>query len=184
MEREQKSHFETLKKTYQDRLRALEVQEARQGMHTPAEMITEIQETRAKIAAIDSKLNGSQFGYETIDREQRKTILVVDDYQDIRELVQDALEPEGYVVLTAKTGLEAVTIVNNKNTRVDLILSDMHMGAMSGYDLLFKMRDLKISARFVIMTGSSDFSDDFFKACMKMGATDYLPKSRLFQVGS
>ncbi|MFB2967999.1 ATP-binding protein [Aerosakkonema sp. BLCC-F183] len=62
-----------------------------------------------------------------------KTILVVDDDAHIRELLRQELENEGYEVKEAKDGMDAITQV--KNTKPDLILLDVMMPQIGGFDV-------------------------------------------------
>jgi CheY-like chemotaxis protein len=62
------------------------------------------------------------------------TILVVDDDRDILEAVQEVLEREGYRVVSAADGVQAMTVLGSTN--VDLILLDLLMPAMSGWEFL------------------------------------------------
>ena len=64
----------------------------------------------------------------------RATILVVDDRQVNRELMRTILEPSGYTVLLAPSVREALALARAHNP--DLILSDLHMPEMDGFDLL------------------------------------------------
>jgi CheY-like chemotaxis protein len=66
---------------------------------------------------------------------QRKTILVVDDNQDLLEINKIFLEMAGYEVLTADSGGEAFRLLEQGES-FDLILLDMQMGDMSGMEFL------------------------------------------------
>jgi len=65
--------------------------------------------------------------------ESRKTILVVDDDTNIRELLRQQLENEGYNVREAKDGMDAIQQI--KSTRPDLILLDVMMPQINGFDV-------------------------------------------------
>lgn len=60
------------------------------------------------------------------------TILVVEDDRDILEALECALEHEGYVILTAENGTEAIDVV--KENKVDIIFLDHHMPGSTGED--------------------------------------------------
>ena len=68
-----------------------------------------------------------------------KTIMVVDDEANDIETMMSVLEKEGYNVITAKDGMEALTLVTQKD--LDLILLDIRMPALSGYDLSRLLRE-------------------------------------------
>lgn len=65
--------------------------------------------------------------------ENRKTILVVDDDVNIRELLRQQLENEGYNVWEAKDGMDAINQI--KTNRPDLILLDVMMPQINGFDV-------------------------------------------------
>lgn len=66
-------------------------------------------------------------------RTTKKTILVVDDDANIRQLLRQQLETEGYNIVEAKDGLEAIAFV--KKSAPDLIILDVMMPEMSGFDV-------------------------------------------------
>ncbi len=66
---------------------------------------------------------------------QRGTILVVDDDDDTRNCVTSVLEGEGYEVLSARNGREALDLLV-KRAPPDLVLLDLMMPVMSGWDVL------------------------------------------------
>ena len=68
----------------------------------------------------------------------KETVLIVDDEKEIRELIEIYLKNEGYEVMMATTGLEAIQIVNEK--RVDLIILDVMMPVVNGVDACIKIR--------------------------------------------
>jgi CheY-like chemotaxis protein len=79
------------------------------------------------------------------------SILVVDDEPEIRALITDFLEDEGYQVLNAESGVEALEKVLPAN-KVDLILSDINMPQMRGFDLLKIVRERYPAIKRVLIT--------------------------------
>lgn len=83
---------------------------------------------------------------EPCNQVQESGFLIVDDDADIRELVadvlQDALQSEGYAVHTAANGKEALTELTNSRSMPSLVLLDMMMPVMCGADLLLALRKL------------------------------------------
>lgn len=91
-----------------------------------------------------------------------RRILVVDDEPDITETYQMLLEMHGYMVSTAKNGLEALDRVNE--TEPDLILSDCMMPKMCGIEFIRQARLIPelASIPIILMSGAPelhDFSD-------------------------
>jgi DNA-binding response OmpR family regulator len=105
-----------------------------------------------------------------------KSILVVDDNEDIRSLLSLVLQKENYEVFLAANGTDAINIV--KNNKVDLILLDIMMPGISGLEVLSTIRDdkdKKISEVPIMMiTAKSTVSD--IDAAVELGATSYIIK--------
>ena len=65
-------------------------------------------------------------------------ILLVDDDSAFRESVRDILKIEYYQVIEVKNGEEALSIIENKNGQVDLVITDMLMPEIEGNELAEK----------------------------------------------
>ena len=101
----------------------------------------------------------------------KKVILVVDDDKSARDLIKRNLEKEGYIVLTASNGDEAIEIANQKNPH--LITLDIMMPKKSGWETLKSLREyIKFKDTPVIMISMLD--DD--NTAKGLGADDYLKK--------
>ena len=71
-------------------------------------------------------------------RPYKQSILVVDDDENVREIFETLLVEEGYVVRTAEDGLSALSRLNDAVP--DVLISDLHMPQMSGYEFLSVVR--------------------------------------------
>lgn len=101
-------------------------------------------------------------------------ILVVDDNEMNRELLVRRLERQGHDVMTAEDGAVALEILDSH--RIDLVLLDIMMPNVDGYQVLKKMQaDEFLSTLPVIMITAIDEVDSAVK-CIEMGADDYLTK--------
>ena len=102
----------------------------------------------------------------------RKSILVVDDEKNQREILETILSGEGYDVTTASSGEAAMKFVEAR--RFDLVLTDLKMTGMSGLDLLKELTDYDKSIIVILLTahGSVDSAVD----ALRLGAFDYLQK--------
>jgi len=101
-----------------------------------------------------------------------KNILVVDDEEEMRIALKEALHRAGYQVTLAGDGEEGYRLFNQKSA--ELVIADMKMPKMSGLELLQQVRKKSGSVPFVIITAYGSV-DDAVEA-MKVGATDYLLK--------
>jgi len=107
---------------------------------------------------------------------EKKTILVVDDEPDIVNLTQKFLELEDYNTITCNNGKEALKIVEEKYPDVVLILLDVMMPGLSGWEVLqsLKSNDLFKDILIVLFTVKS-FNEDIQKG-KALGADGYITK--------
>jgi response regulator RpfG family c-di-GMP phosphodiesterase len=115
-------------------------------------------------------LDGEQTPVDGTGRPAR--VLVVDDEHVIREILSDFLVMEGYQVLTAGNGREALEVLGRE--RCDLIISDLKMPEMGGLELLEAVRDEYPDTIMLIMTGYGTVETAI--QAMKSGAFDYVLK--------
>ena len=101
-----------------------------------------------------------------------ETILVVDDEKNYLLVLSAVLEEEGYEVLTAKSGPEALEI--QKSSDLDLILTDMKMPAMDGIELLENIKALDPDLPVIMMTAHGTV--DKAVEAMQKGAYSYILK--------
>ena len=102
-----------------------------------------------------------------------KTVLVVDDDPTQRRLVQAVLDREGYNVVHAENGGEAIDRMT-KGGGADVVLLDMVMPGLSGMETLAEMRTAGVRAPVIILTASGSI-DTVVKA-MQAGAQDFFIK--------
>jgi PAS domain S-box-containing protein len=81
------------------------------------------------------------------------TVLVVEDYADLRELFQEILSGAGYRVLTAGDGKEALAIAGAHGGKIDILLTDIVMPNMLGTDLARELRAALPTLRVLFMSG-------------------------------
>jgi two-component system, sensor histidine kinase and response regulator len=103
-----------------------------------------------------------------------KKILVIDDEEWLREMVQMALQQKGFEVVLAANG--TVGVETARKQLPDLILCDVNMEKLDGYATLSALRNepLTASIPFILMTGLADNAG--MRHGMELGADDYLPK--------
>ena len=100
-----------------------------------------------------------------------KTILVVDDKANVRTLVKDYLTQENYRVVTAENGQQGLYAARHE--KPDLILLDIMMPEMSGYDFLRAFRKEK-DTPIILLTARMEESDKVLG--LELGADDYVTK--------
>ena len=100
-----------------------------------------------------------------------KTILVVDDDEAIRTLLQEELEEEGYKVLIATNARDALKMVEAEP--LDLVILDIRMPGMDGLEALPRILGLKEGLPVIMNTAYSQYQDSF----MSWAADAYVVKS-------
>lgn len=99
-------------------------------------------------------------------------ILVVDDHEKIRKLMEIYLKQEGYNVLHAENGEKAMQVLESKNA--DLVIADIMMPRMDGYELTRELRHANFNVPILMVTAKDTFSDK--KQGFNLGADDYMTK--------
>jgi CheY-like chemotaxis protein/anti-sigma regulatory factor (Ser/Thr protein kinase) len=109
-----------------------------------------------------------------MDTTTKKRVIVIDDEELVRATLVAVLEGNGYAVEEADTGGKGLTRI--KANRPDLILCDVNMPGMDGYQLLQELQSDPETATipFLFLTGYAD--RDHFRHGMTLGADDYLTK--------
>ena len=103
-----------------------------------------------------------------------KTILIIEDNEDIRENVAEILMLSNYKVITANNGKEGIETAQAKQP--DLIICDIMMPGVDGYGVLHVLHKDPATQNipFIFLTSKSERSD--FRIAMEMGADDYITK--------
>ncbi len=99
-------------------------------------------------------------------------ILVVEDNADMRELFCTVLEASGYETFPAADGLEALDVIDKKY--IDLIVADIMMPRMNGYELALALRDAGYTIPILMVTAKDQFDD--MRQGFRAGADDYMIK--------
>ena len=95
-------------------------------------------------------------------------IAIIDDDQYINEMLNDVLKREGYFVLQAYSGTEAIYLLSNH--KPDLILLDLMMPGLSGEEVLTKIKGIPV----IVMSAKADVNNKV--AVLLGGAADYITK--------
>jgi len=105
---------------------------------------------------------------------QKEKILVVDDSAIVRLQLRKHLELEGYEVIEATNGREALEIIDN-NFSLRLIITDIQMPEMDGYELIKAIRERQLSAVYIIVITGTEDREALIKS-LHLGANDFLSK--------
>jgi len=99
-------------------------------------------------------------------------ILVIDDEQRIRDACRMVLNAMGCTVETANDGLQALDMIEERH--FDILLLDLMMPNMSGFEVLSQVRDLDPDTVVIVITGYATLEHSI--EAMKKGAFDFIPK--------
>ncbi len=102
---------------------------------------------------IPNKKNIEYEASETISLENKKTVLLCEDQPDILSVCQRIIEQQGYLVITAATPKEAISIASSHKGLIDLLLTDVVMPEMNGSQLADKIQSICPTVKTLFMSG-------------------------------
>lgn len=103
-----------------------------------------------------------------------ETILVVEDEEPVRFLLEESLKQKGYIVLTANDGAEGLATYTEHQNNIHAVISDMGLPKLSGYDMFVKMRSLNPTVKVIL---SSGYLDPSLKSKLSLaGVCAFMPK--------
>jgi two-component system, cell cycle sensor histidine kinase and response regulator CckA len=107
------------------------------------------------------------------------TILAVEDEEVLLDLIKTLLESEGFKVLIARDGQEAVQKYQQHHDEIALVLSDMGIPVLSGWDAYQEMKDIDPNVKIILATGYQ--SDDMKRELLALGAKDFVSKPYVWE---
>jgi len=103
-----------------------------------------------------------------------ETVLVVEDEEAVRRLVVEVLKRQGYNVLQAENGIEALEILNGNADLLDLMVTDIVMPRMGGPEVAERVREMRPDIKVLFMSGYSADTDRH--QALAAEGTSFLPK--------
>lgn len=85
-----------------------------------------------------------------------RRVLVVDDDSSVRRVMAEMLAALGYTVVTAQHGLDAVDVFQSQGEQIDLVVTDLRMPVMDGYQAVELIRKAKPAVRIICMSSYLD----------------------------
>ena len=145
------------------------------GKVVPVLNVPDLMKSAAKAAVYGPKPDRSEAKGEVI----RKCVLVVEDSITSRMLLKNILETSGYFVVTAVDGIDAMTQL--KTEKFDIVISDVDMPRMNGFNLTEKIRgDKKLAELPVVLVTALESREDKERG-IDVGANAYIVKSSFDQ---
>jgi len=100
---------------------------------------------------------------------KKRRVLVVDDYPKLLRFIEIDLKVKGFDVITTTSGTEALELV--KSARPDIVLLDIIMPGMDGFEVLKKLRDFTQLPVIAFSASPGNYDE-----AMRLGANDFVPK--------
>ena len=85
-------------------------------------------------------------------------ILLVDDDETVRDMIQKVLEHEGWAVVPAKNGAEGLKVARERKYDFSLVIADLVMPVMSGREMVREMKTERPDLHFLIISGYDNFA--------------------------
>jgi diguanylate cyclase (GGDEF)-like protein/PAS domain S-box-containing protein len=101
-------------------------------------------------------------------------VLVVDDHESMRSLLERVLRSQGHMVTTAASGRDALELLSKYP--IDLVVLDVMMPEMSGIEVLERIKSNPATRDIPVLVVSADTDTEKVVACINLGAEDYLVK--------
>jgi DNA-binding response OmpR family regulator len=105
---------------------------------------------------------------------RQPTVLLVEDDELVSDAVNRILVREGYLVLTAATGHDAIGLLRTPATPIDVIVLDIGLPDVSGTDLCARLREFLPNLPVIVCTGAAD--PDEVRELRNMGITRFFSK--------
>ena len=131
-------------------------------------------ETSPAVSEIQIEDEPSVVNVTEVADSDRKTILIVDDEEIIREFVAESMAFYGYQTISAANGEEALQLYQKSGSRIDLVLLDISMPGMGGFHCLEKLLEIDPEVKVVMTSGY--FPDGLKNDPLKKGARGFLNK--------
>jgi DNA-binding response OmpR family regulator len=105
---------------------------------------------------------------------RQPTVLLVEDDELVRDAMTRILVREGYLVLTASTGHDAIGLLKTPLSPIDVVLLDVNLPDVSGKDLCARLRQMHPNMPVVVCTGEA--APDETAELLKLGVNRYFCK--------
>ncbi len=108
--------------------------------------------------------------------DNRASVLIVDDSPTFRRTISGLIKNAGYRLSAARDGIDALEILQSAGKLPDLILTDVEMPRMNGYELLAAIKARKDLCRIPVIMTTSREGEQYRRKAFNLGASEYLTK--------
>ena len=105
---------------------------------------------------------------------KKQTVLIVEDEDILRMLLQTMLEEHGFTVIAATDGEEAIEMFKQHKDEVGVILSDLGLPKLGGWDAFLKMKEIQPDLQGILASGY--FEESVKEEIIKSGANNFIQK--------
>lgn len=123
-----------------------------------------------QIEKAESKLS------ETAVRQTERKVMIVDDSPSMRHVTTKLVKNAGWKTLVAKDGVEALEILQDAGELPDVILTDVEMPRMNGYELLFALKQSESLKKIPVVMITSRTGEKHRQKAFELGVSEYLTK--------
>jgi two-component system chemotaxis sensor kinase CheA len=144
--------------------------------HSPQRLIDELEfylNKSSEMLHVETKV--TRESRQVNDLKGKKILLVDDDVRNVFA-ISNVLEPYGIQTVFAENGIEALEILNNHSERFDLVLMDIMMPEMDGYETIKRIREMEQFVDLPIITLTAKAMKEDRGRCIDAGASDYIVK--------
>lgn len=110
-----------------------------------------------------------------LNQQEQRVVLVVDDSATMRAILRKTLTEQGFGVLEATDGLNALSVLST-DQRIDLVLTDLNMPAVDGISLVRKIRKDAVRSLVPVIIQTSEAQGSVIAIGKEAGATGWLTK--------
>ena len=110
--------------------------------------------------------------------DEKRVVLIAEDEDDLREMYTMALTGKGFEVLQAVNGIEVLDLLEKRYTEVDLILLDIVMPGMDGFEALKKIKKDERFGNIPLLVSTNLDNEEDRREALGMGALEYFVKSQ------
>lgn len=107
---------------------------------------------------------------------EKLSVMIVDDSPSVRHVNSKLIQNNNWLPVVAKDGVEALSILNNSKELPDVILTDVEMPEMDGYELLAQLKQIENLKHIPVVMLTSRTSDKHQQKAYDLGVSDYLTK--------
>lgn len=105
---------------------------------------------------------------------KQKSILVIDERWENRSLLISLLQPMGFMIVEAENAAEGLAQI--KQMKPDLIITDLHMPVMDGFEMLRCLRTSEELKKLLVIVSSASVLDINYQYSLNIGGDDFLPQ--------